>query len=92
MVLLSAFSGNDNPSGKTTLATTQDADWRGVNLTYDSIHSLLISPEDDDPAVFTDRDDLRAAAHDTSTGSVVARVTVCSRPLVSNRYGLEDTP
>lgn len=63
---------------------------RGADLTYDSIHSLLISSEDDDPAVFTHCDDLRTAAHNTSTGRVVTRVIVSSGPLVAKRYCLKD--
>lgn len=63
---------------------------RGADRTYDSIHSLLISSEDDDPAVFPHGDDLWTAAHNTSTGSVVARVIVSSGPLVAKRYCLKD--
>lgn len=58
--------------------------------TYDLSHSLLISSEDDDPAVFTNRDDLWTAAHNACAGSIVTWVTVRSRPLVSNWYCLKD--
>lgn len=63
---------------------------RGAVLTYDSIHSLLISSEDDDPAVFAHGDDLWTAAHDTGAGSVVTRVIVSSGPLMTKRYCLKD--
>lgn len=58
--------------------------------TYGSSHSLLVSSEDDDPAVFTNSDDLWAAAHNASAGSIVTQVAVRSRPPVSNWYGLKD--
>lgn len=55
-----------------------------LNLTYDSNHSLLVGSEDDDLAIFTNCDNLRTAAHNTSTGGVVTRVTMGSCPAMRN--------
>lgn len=60
-----------------------------LNLTYDSNHPLLVGSEDDDPAVFANCDDLRTAAHNTSTGGVVTRVTMRSCPTLRNRHRLQ---
>ena len=60
-----------------------------LSLTYDSDHCFLVGSEDDDPAVFTDRNDLGAAAHDTSAGGVVTGVTMRPRPVLSNWYRLQ---
>ena len=54
-----------------------------LSLTYDSDHCLLVGSEDDDPAVFADRNDLWAAAHDTGAGGVVTGVTMRPRPVLS---------
>lgn len=51
---------------------------------YDPNHSFLVGSEDDDSAVFAHCNDFRTAAHDAGTGSVVAGVTMCSRPELRN--------
>lgn len=59
-----------------------------VQLTYDPRHSFLVGPEDHDPAVLADCDDLRAAAHQAGAGGVVAWEVMRSSPALGNRYRL----
>lgn len=58
-------------------------------LTYDPRNSFMVGSEDDDPAILADCDDLRAAAHQTSAGGVVAREVMCSSPALGNRNCLQ---
>lgn len=55
-----------------------------LKLTYDSNHSLLVGSEDDNFAIFTHCNNLRTAAHDTSTWSVFTGETMSSWPALSN--------